>query len=143
MKEVLTVFYDGQCPMCCLEMDKLTARDKDNCIVLVNIHCDEFSQYPQIDKDDAMRVLHGLYQGELLKALDVTHRAWKIAGLGFWVAPLQWPLVKPIAHYIYLFVAKYRHPISNFLHRRFGLGQPQCEEGVCYEQQYDADNRRK
>lgn len=143
MIQRLTIFYDGQCPMCCLEMDKLTARDKANSILLVNIHSDELLHYPEIDKDAAMQVLHGYYQGQLLLALDVTHRAWQLVGLGFWVAPLQWPVVKSVAHQGYLFVAKYRHPISSFLHRRFGLGQPRCEEGVCYKQSFDVDNRRK
>ena len=129
--------------MCCLEMDKLAARDNANCIVLINIHDDEFLKYPDINKDDAMQVLHGFYQNKLLLALDVTHRAWQLVGLGFWVAPLQWPVVKPFAHQVYLKIAIYRQPISSFFHRRFGLGQSRCEEGVCYVQSSDTDNRRK
>lgn len=143
MKDKLTIFYDGQCPMCCLEMDKLVKRDKDNRIELVNIHNNEFLDYPDINKQEAMRVLHGRYQGNLLLALDVTHRAWQLVGLGFWVAPLQWPVIKPMAHQIYLLVAKYRHPISSFLHRRFGLGKAHCDNGVCYDKRFDVDNRGK
>lgn len=129
--------------MCCLEMDKLIKRDKAGTIKLVNVHSSEFLNYPDINKQEAMRVLHGHYQGDVLLALDVTHRAWQLVGLGFWVAPLQWPAIKAITHQVYLLVAKYRRPISNFLHRRLGLGKAHCENGVCYDKRFDVDNRSK
>lgn len=133
MKYQLTIFFDGRCPLCCMEMDKLKRRDTDNNILLVDIHSDAFVDYPYIEYDSAMGVLHGIYQGKLLLGLDVTHRAWSIVGLGFLVAPLQWPLVKPMSHQIYLIVARYRNPISQFLYRRFGLGKAQCEDKVCFK----------
>ena len=130
---ILTVFYDGYCPLCSLEMHKLKQADDKNLINLVNLHQDGFhTHYPYIQFNKAMAILHGEYQGQILLVLDVTHRAWTLVGRGMWVAPLQWPVIKQISHACYLLVAKYRHPISNFLHRRFGLGNSTCEQGTCY-----------
>lgn len=138
----LTIFYDGHCPLCTLEMQKLKMHDKNNLINLVNLHQESFStQYPHIDSNKAMQKLHGEYQGKILVALDVTHRAWTLVGKGYLVAPLQFPLIKQIAHGTYLVVAKYRHPISNFLYQRLGIGSKACIEGVCYEKPNHSDHR--
>lgn len=130
--------------MCSAEMQHLKRVDGDNLIELVNIHDGEFSeQYPHISFDQAVKVLHGSYQGKQLLGLEVTHRAWTLVGKGFWVAPLNWPVVKPVSHWIYCLVAKYRHPISSFLAKVFGVGHQQCESGVCYGKQTGANHRRK
>mgnify|MGYP000035326068 CR=1 FL=1 len=129
----LTIFYDGNCPLCNLEMQKLKSYDNQNNIILVNLHQSDFAScYPDIDIVKAMKMLHGSYQGKTLRALAVTHRAWTIVGRGKWVAPLQFPIIKQIAHLCYLILAKYRHPISNFLYRRFGIGTLTCHQGTCY-----------
>lgn len=142
--DLLTIFYDGNCPMCSAEMQHLKRSDSDHLIELVNLHQSDFSeQYPHINVDDAMRILHGSYQGKLLLGLEVTHRAWTLVGKGFWVAPLNWPVVKPVSHWVYCWVAKYRHPISAFLSKVFGIGHQQCESGVCYDKPTGANNRRK
>jgi len=139
--EQLTIFYDGLCPLCCAEMDKLKRNDTKNLINLVNLHSTEFEQYAQnIDKHAAMKILHGEYQGRILKGLNVTHRAWTLVGKGCLVAPLQWPVFKQVSHLGYLVVAKYRQPISSFSHKFFGIGSAHCEKGVCYG---NTDNRRK
>jgi len=129
----LTIFYDGHCPLCCLEMDKLKRYDDHNLIILEDLHQTDFStRFPQINRDKALQRLHGLYQGELLLALDVTHRAWTLVGRGALVAPLQCPVIKQVAHGGYLVLAKYRLPISRFLNQRFGIGINTCDQGTCY-----------
>ncbi len=126
----LTIFYDGQCPMCGLEMAKLKKHDTDNQIELVDLHSESFQEdYPNIDFQKAMAVLHGYYQGKTLLGLEVSHRAWTLVGKGIWVAPLNWPIIKQVSHWIYLIVARYRHPISNFLYKRVGIGRAPCDEG--------------
>lgn len=130
----LTIFYDGNCPLCSLEMQKLKGYDNDNKIALVNLHQENFhSDYPEIDFNKAMKILHGQYKGKILLGLDVTHRAWTLVGRGLLVAPLQFPIIKQLAHTGYLFLAKYRRPISHCLYQRFGIGVNTCEQGTCYE----------
>lgn len=139
----LTIFYDGNCPLCTLEMQKLKRYDSKNAIVLENLHQENFQTlFPNIKIGKAMKILHGLYQGEILLALDVTHRAWTLVGRGTLVAPLQFPIIKQLAHGGYLFLAKYRHPISNCLYERFGIGIKTCEKGTCYDSNSNADHRR-
>jgi predicted DCC family thiol-disulfide oxidoreductase YuxK len=140
---ILTIFYDGNCPLCTLEMQKLKRYDTNELIVLEDLHQENFSTlFPDIDINKAMQVLHGQYQGKLLLALDVTHRAWTLVGRGAIVAPLQFPIVKQLAHRGYLLLAKYRHPISNCLYERFGIGIKTCDNGTCYDKKNDTDHRR-
>ena len=110
---VLTIFFDGNCPLCSLEMDKLKQHNRNDAIKFVNLHQPDFqSHYPNIDVKKAMRILHGYYHGKILLGLDVTHRAWTLVGKGVFVAPLAFPVFKQIAHICYLLVAKFRQPIS-------------------------------
>lgn len=141
---MLTIFYDGLCPLCVAEMNHLARDDKNNLIELVDIHQPNFKQrFPEIDHDAAMKILHGKYQGKILFGLEVTHRAWTLVGKGFWVAPLNWPVIKTLSHYVYLFFAKYRQPISSVLTKLFGLKAISCHSGTCYDNSTNTDRRRK
>ena len=141
---MLTIFYDSHCPLCAAEMRHLKQFDRDGQIDLVDLHQTDFeSLYPEISFDKAMQILHGQYRGKLLLGLQVTHRAWTIVGKGFWVAPLNWPIIKTISHWCYLVLAKYRHPISAGVAKLFNLDNSQCISGTCYDKQTNSNNRRK
>ena len=138
---MLTIFYDGQCPMCATEMRHLKEYDKQNSIQMVDIHQADFaSLYPDISFAKAMKILHGVYKGELLLGLEVTHRAWTLVGKGFWVAPLNWPVIKTISHWVYLILAKYRHQVSGFCAKFFGIKADACTSGTCYSKPGDAQD---
>lgn len=138
---MLVIFYDGKCPLCVTEMKSLKLRDKDNQISLIDIYSHELNQkFPEININEAKGILHGIYQGKLLLGLSVTHRAWTIVGKGFWVAPLNWPVFKTVSHWVYLFFAKYRHPISSVLSKLFNLKEKQCT-GVCFDDSTHDNNR--
>ena len=142
--DMLTIFFDGNCPMCLAEMRHLKKHDSHNNITLINIHQENFQQlHPEINPIAAMKILHGMYKGQLLLGLAVTHRAWTLVGKGFWVAPLNWPIVKTISHWVYLGVAKFRHPISAILAKLFGLPNSQCSAGTCYDNTTNTHHRRK
>jgi len=138
----LTIFYDAQCPLCNLEMQKLKDQDTAGLIILVDLHQADFEQqFPHVDRAQALKILYGEYQGKPLRAMDVTHRAWTLVGRGTLVAPLRWPIVRPLAHLVYLLLAKYRRPISHFLFTRFGLGLAACDQGTCYEPTNHSNHR--
>ena len=144
MNEKLTIYYDGSCPLCSLEMDRLKKQDKHHLIVLINLRTENFNeQFPHINIKDGLRILHGEYKGNLLLGLDVTHRAWTLVGKGYLVAPLQWPIIKPVSHLIYLFFAKYRYPISRDKGKLFNLKTANCHQGTCYEKQSNSNHWRK
>ncbi|RHW77885.1 thiol-disulfide oxidoreductase DCC family protein [Colwellia sp. RSH04] len=141
---MLTIFYDGNCPLCYSEMQSLKRHDQNNLIKLVNIHSNDFNTlYPEVSTENAMKILHGVYQNKQLLGLEVTHRAWTLVGKGFWVAPLNWPVIKTMSHWVYLLVAKYRHPISARLATLMNLESKQCNKGVCFDKPTNIDNRRK
>ena len=141
---MLTIFFDGACPLCRTEMKSLKQHDKQKKITLVDLHTLNFEQlYPHIDVTKAMKILHGTYQGQTLLGLQVTHRAWTLVGKGFWVAPLNWPIIKTLSHYVYLGVAKYRHPISNVISKLFNLNPNTCKTGVCFDKTSNTHHRRK
>jgi predicted DCC family thiol-disulfide oxidoreductase YuxK len=123
-------------------MQKLKRYDTKERIYLENLHQENFEAiFPHINIDKAMKILHGQYQGKTLLGLDVTHRAWTLVGRGALVAPLQFPIIKQLAHGGYLLLAKYRHPISNCLYQRFGIGIKTCEQGVCNDKSSNINRR--
>lgn len=120
----LTLFYDGYCPLCVREMKHLTRLDTAGRMQLVNIQNDEFSQHwPQVNKAEASSILLAVQDnGEWLRGLDVTYRAWQLVGKGHWIAPLRWPVIRLLADQVYLWFARNRYRISGWL-----TGQQRCE----------------
>lgn len=128
---MLTIFYDGFCPLCLSEMRELKTLDTQQKLNLENIHADDFSErYPHIDPVEADRILHGqLANGQVIQGLEVTCMAWKLVGKHKWMQALRWPVIRIFADLGYKFFAKYRHPISSFV-----TGKPRCtscEKGQC------------
>ena len=63
----LTIFDDGNCPLCNLEMQKLKQVDRNNLILLENLHQENFTtKFPNINPEEAMKMLHGEYKGKTL-----------------------------------------------------------------------------
>ena len=114
---ILTIYYDGHCPLCMQEMQLLKGYDNKKSILLVDLHYDNFSRdHPHINTSEAIRILHGqLDTGELLLGLDVTCKAWSLVGKHKWLAILRWPLIRTIADLIYRVFARYRSKISYLL----------------------------
>jgi len=114
---ILTIFYDSHCPLCQWEMRKLKQHDINNRIELINIHDQDFNiDYPHIDVDEAMSMLHGQWQsGEMLYGLDVTVNAWQLTGKHTWLKILRWPVIRFISDYIYRLFARHRNKISYLL----------------------------
>ncbi len=120
----LTIYYDGMCPLCAIEMRQLRAKDTAKAIGFLDINAEDFSTtHPHIDPVAASNVLHAeAADGQLLLGLDVTARAWQLVGHHRWVAMLRWPVIKPIADIFYRLFAKHRYRISALL-----TGKARCE----------------
>jgi predicted DCC family thiol-disulfide oxidoreductase YuxK len=82
----LTIFYDGYCPLCSIEMNKLKHLDKQQNIHFIDIQEPSFVvDYPHLDWQALDARIHGyLADGTLISGLDVTYLAWKLVGKG-WV----------------------------------------------------------
>ena len=111
---MLIIFYDGACPLCAKEMQSLKRHDVNNRICLEDVHQSDFEKrFPNIRIEQALSILHGQYNGELLYGLDVTYRAWSLVGKKWRVAWLRWPVIRYFADKAYLFFAKHRMKISS------------------------------
>jgi len=121
----LTLFYDGFCPLCMAEMDKLRKLDQHKRLLLIDVQLpDALVAYPQISKQAALTRLHALNEhNQVLTGLDVTHAAWSLVGRGWLTAPLRWPVIKWFADGVYVFFARHRYTISRIL-----TGKARCEQ---------------
>ncbi|MEO9274980.1 DUF393 domain-containing protein [Marinomonas sp. 5E14-1] len=120
---MLTIFYDGYCPLCTAEMNLLRDLDNKKKLILEDIHAADFSErFPHIDPIQADKILHGqLQNGKVIKGLEVTCLAWKLVEKHKWMQVLRWPVIRLFADLGYLFFARYRHSISSFV-----TGKPRC-----------------
>lgn len=114
---LLTIFYDGYCPLCLVEMNKLKQLDAQRNITFVDIQIPSFVEnYPHLDWQALNARIHGyLADGRLISGLDVTYLAWKLVGKGWVYAPLRWPLIRWFADIAYNAFAKHRYRISYLL----------------------------
>ena len=110
----LTVFYDGGCPLCKIEIDHLRKCNNESRVSFEDIGHPSFSsRFPLINVENASKVLHGqTSNGDIILALDVTYLAWSLVGKRRWVAALRWPFIRPTVNVMYRFFARYRHQIS-------------------------------
>lgn len=105
MKE--TLYYDGQCPLCVAEMDKL-AKIKGEDLELQDIHTLP-SEVDAAEKDQLLRVLH-LKRGEqMIRGIDANIAAWQHTRWGWLWQPLGWPIIKPVVNLVYERWAKWRY----------------------------------
>lgn len=94
-KDVL--YYDGQCPLCSIEMGHLRKRACGN-LELVDIH--KATDLPA-SKESLLKRLHLKTQAGLVTGLDANIAAWQYTSIGWLWHFLQWPIIKPIAAKVY------------------------------------------
>ncbi len=123
----LTIFYDGTCPLCKLEMEQLRKFDTHQRLRLEDLSQPHFSQkFPYINILEANQILHALdSNGQLLLGLDATQASWNAVGKKSWVNLLRLPYIRPIADWCYLKFAKHRYSISWLL---TGKKRANCEQ---------------
>ena len=122
----VTLFYDGDCPICMKEINWLDRKDTLQRLQLVDItHKDFDSNYPDLDPVALDRLIHArLGDGRIVTGMDASLAAWEAVGMGVWVAPLRWPLLRKLADFGYRHFANNRHALA----KRFAflLGNPVC-----------------
>ena len=93
------LYYDGQCPLCSIEMRHLQQLKRDT-LILTDIHL--ATDLNQETKRDFLSRLHlRMPDGEMLSGLDASVYAWQQTRFGFLWSWLRWPIVKPLADFIY------------------------------------------
>ena len=103
-----TLYYDGRCPLCLREMDKLATLKSDE-LQLVDIH-GLVAEPGMPDRDTLLRDLHmRLPDGRWLTGVDANVRAWTYAGRGVWLSWLRWPVIRQLADVGYALWAGWRY----------------------------------
>jgi predicted DCC family thiol-disulfide oxidoreductase YuxK len=103
-----TLYYDGQCPLCSAEMEKLK-QHADSKLELVDIH-----SLPEKSSLPAKQVLlSNLYlkqeSGNFLIGLEANVAAWQHTRFGVFFRWLRWPVLRSIADKVYDHWAKIRY----------------------------------
>ncbi len=100
------LYYDGQCPLCSIEMRHLQ-QHKSASLTLTDIH-----QASDLNTETKREFLSRLHlrkpDGAMLSGLDASVYAWQQTRFGFLWSWLRWPLVRPIADFVYTKWAKSR-----------------------------------
>jgi len=110
----LTLFYDGGCAVCALEMDHLRERCRDGRLVFVDIAQPGFDPAAHGTTRAAMDAeIHGLAaDGTMLRGVAVLRLAYEAAGLGMVLRPTGWAPLAPLAEAGYRLFARHRRRIS-------------------------------
>jgi predicted DCC family thiol-disulfide oxidoreductase YuxK len=103
-----TLYYDGQCPLCTAEMEKLH-RHADGKLALVDIH--SLVEEPDLPPRQALLSSLHLQQesGDFLIGLEANVAAWQHTRFGVFFRWLRWPLLRAIADRVYDLWAQLRY----------------------------------
>jgi predicted DCC family thiol-disulfide oxidoreductase YuxK len=101
------LYYDGACPLCSTEIDRLRAAS-DGSLRTLDIHA--LAPGECEDVDQLLRTLHYVSPtGDRLVGLDANVAAWQHTRWGFAFRWLRWPLVRSIASRVYDVWARWRY----------------------------------
>ena len=123
----LTLLYDGGCPLCVREVDFLRRRDQRHNperprLAFIDIDAADYNpdRHAGISYRQAMGRIHAIRaDGSVVRDVDVFRSAYQLIGLGWLYAPTGWPVLRPIADFLYALWARWRLPLT----RRPGLDQ--------------------
>jgi predicted DCC family thiol-disulfide oxidoreductase YuxK len=140
----LTIFYDGACPICRFEMDRLREQDSLQRLAFVDIAAAGFEPRAWCDGkatlDDMRRVIHAVRpNGDLVLGVDVLVAAYQAVGWGDWTWPARMAFLRPVADRGYAIFARHRYAVSRWLMpwlaplwaRRAARRMNACTDGMC------------
>jgi predicted DCC family thiol-disulfide oxidoreductase YuxK len=110
----LTLYYDGNCPLCQAEINFLSRRNKNNLLSFVDINSCQFRpEELGLTCDQALAAMYGrLQDGTLVKGVAAFAQAYRRANLPFMAWVLSIGFFQPIFQCGYSFFARNRHAIS-------------------------------
>lgn len=137
----MTVFHDGNCPVCRFDIENLRARNRDGRLRFVDIADAGFEpfRYGLTQRDFAAEIRAQCADGRMIAGVEVFYLAYRAVGLGWIVAPVGRGVLRRAAEAAYRAFARKR----GWIGRRFGgvfdyLAARQaarravrCKDGVC------------
>ncbi|KTC63403.1 thiol-disulfide oxidoreductase [Pseudomonas fluorescens ABAC62] len=126
----LTLYFDGQCPLCAREIKLLRARAAPDRLALVDISDAAFDPRPLgLTLVEMESSLHARFEdGTWVRGLDATLWSWRAAGLGRWAAPLSWRFARPLFNLGYRLFCRWRPHLAWLPHPD---GSTRCNSNRC------------
>jgi len=122
-----TILYDGTCPICQREIAWLRRRNKQNRLGFQDIHADDFEpRHLNKTIEHLMAEIHGIYaDGTVIKGMPVFRATYTAIGLGWLMAPTDWPVLRPIFDALYAWFARHRLSLGRL------FAPTSCSESRC------------
>ena len=110
----LTIYYDGECPLCLAEIHFLKNRNKLGLLNFVDVAAPQYEEaIHQLSCKLALATMQGrLADGTQLEGIPVFAEAYKRSNLPRLAWLFSRPWLAPILNASYYVFAKYRHSIS-------------------------------
>jgi uncharacterized protein YbjT (DUF2867 family)/predicted DCC family thiol-disulfide oxidoreductase YuxK len=122
----LVLLYDGACPICVFEMDRLKGLDRARRLAYLDIAAPDFDpgRYG-VTMAALMGRMHAVSpERGLLVGMEAIRAAYAAVGFGWLLAITGLPLLRPLCDRLYLAFARHRYAISRWLGMR-------CDSGAC------------
>ncbi|MCB1889752.1 MAG: DUF393 domain-containing protein [Rhodocyclaceae bacterium] len=115
----ITLFHDGNCPICRLDVANLRSRDAAGRLAFIDIAAPAFNpdQYGMTQAAFAEQIRAQLPDGTWITGMEVFRRAYRAVGLGWVIAATEWGPLRAPADTLYRLFARHRPAIS----KRFGF----------------------
>lgn len=121
------VFYDGACPVCSAETQRLRRWDRAQRLALIDITARDFdaAAWP-VSVATMNALLHiRLPDGTWQKGMSAVRHLYRTLGRGWMITFTGWPLLADLFDRAYAWFARHRLPISTH------LGLRRCASGTC------------
>jgi predicted DCC family thiol-disulfide oxidoreductase YuxK len=125
-RDATIVLFDGACPLCRTEMQRLKLRDPDHRLRLVDIAAPDFNAPAWGFELAALRdALHARApDGRWMIGMAAIRHVYARVGLGWLLAPTGWPVLRPAFDRFYAWLARHRVSVSG---RLLALGYGRCD----------------
>lgn len=110
----MTIFHDGNCPICRFDMDNLKARNHEEKLAFIDVAAPEFdpTAYGMSQTDFITEIHAQCADGRFVKGMEVFRLAYRAVGLGWAVAPASWGPLRQPANALYRLFARNRGKIG-------------------------------
>lgn len=138
----LTLYFDGECPLCAREIRILQRHASDNRLLFVDISSAGFdAKALGFTVEQMQSSLHARFaDGRWLTGLDATLWSWRAAGLGFWATPLTWRALRPLFELGYRLFCRLRPHLAWLPHPDGGR---RCVDNRCTVAQSEPKSDKK
>jgi predicted DCC family thiol-disulfide oxidoreductase YuxK len=113
------LLYDGECPFCRIEARWLGYLGRGGSLALEDIAAVDFdpARY-NTTLPELMGSLHGVFpNGRKTTGMETFRQAYRAVGLGWLLAPTDWPGLRPVVDWLYRGFARYRVKLGRLFGR--------------------------